>query len=172
MTMVSKAIRFAKDKHEGQFRKASGEEYYTHPLAVSYIVAAKKKSKKLEELIVASILHDTLEDTETTFEELALEFTPLVASLVLELTNDPEQIKLVGKLEYQKKKMVGMSSYGLLIKLADRLHNLSDHPTEKMVKDTIELIAYLQQNRILTKSHFRLIEDIEEITNKIRHMVD
>jgi (p)ppGpp synthase/HD superfamily hydrolase len=172
MTMVAKAIEFVKRKHEGQFRKGSGEPYYTHPLAVSYIVAAKKSSKKLEELIVAAILHDTLEDTETTFSELTAEFSPLVASLVLELTNDPEQIKEIGKLEYQKRKMVGMSSYGLLIKLADRLHNLSDSPTSKTVEDSIALIAHIQQNRVLTKSHGRLIEDIEIICRKLKHMVD
>lgn len=172
MTMVAKAIEFVKKKHEGQVRKGSGEPYYTHPLAVSYIVAAKKTSKKLEELIVAAILHDTLEDTETTFGELADQFTPLVASLVLELTNDPEQVKAMGKLEYQKRKMVGMSSYGLLIKLADRLHNLSDSPTAKTVRDSVELIAYLQQNRILSKSHYRLIEDIENICRKLQNIVD
>jgi (p)ppGpp synthase/HD superfamily hydrolase len=73
---------------------------------VSYLVASYKKSKHLEELIVASMLHDTIEDTDATFIEIATTFTPLVASLVLELSNDSEQIKTMGKLEYQKKKLL------------------------------------------------------------------
>lgn len=166
MSLVAKAIQFSKDKHTGQFRKVSGEPYYTHTLAVSYIVAAKKSSKNLEELIVAAILHDTLEDTDTTFVELATEFSPLVASLVLELTNNEEQIKLLGKKEYQKKKMLGMSSYGLLIKLADRLHNISDQPSLTMLQDTADIIAYLKKNRKLSKSHLKLVADIEQILDK------
>lgn len=163
MSLILKAIQFAKLKHQGQIRKVSGVEYVTHPITVSYLVASYKKSKRIEELIVASILHDTLEDTNTNFIELASEFTPLVAALVLELSNDPEQIKLVGKLEYQKKKMIGMSSYALVIKLADRLHNISDSPTIHMIDDTIELMAHLRQNRKLSKSHKAIMVDISNI---------
>src|ERR1035437_10345704 len=138
MTQILKALDFAKTKHAGQKRKGSGAEYVTHPVAVSYIVASYKRSVHLDDLLIASLLHDCLEDTDTTFEEIAINFTPLVASLVLELTNDPEAIKKVGKLAYQKKKVVGMSSYGFVIKLADRLHNISDHPTTQMIIDTLD----------------------------------
>jgi (p)ppGpp synthase/HD superfamily hydrolase len=134
---------------------------------VSYLVASYKKSKHLEELIVASMLHDTIEDTDATFIEIATTFTPLVASLVLELSNDSEQIKTMGKLEYQKKKTVGMSSYGLLIKLADRLHNVSDQPSVKMISDTIELIDNLKKNRKLSKTRKLIIVDILKICNSV-----
>lgn len=158
--MILKAIKFIDKKHSGQVRKGSGIPYATHPIAASYLLAHYKKSKRLEELIVATLLHDTLEDTDTSFVEIATEFTPLVASLVLELTNDPVAIEKMGKLEYQKKKLVGMSNYGLLIKLVDRLHNISDNPTEKMVNDTIDLITYLNGNRKLTKTQDRIVLDI------------
>lgn len=127
---------------------------------MSYIVAAYKKSKNYENLLVASLLHDTLEDTDTTFELLVKEFNPMVASLVLELSNNEEEIKKLGKLEYQKKKLKGMSSYALVIKLADRLHNISDLPTAKMVKDTIELMDYILKARKLSLTQKKLVSAI------------
>ena len=121
MKQVLKAIKFAQEKHFGQKRNGSGEEYFTHPLKVSYIAAHFKESKNFENLIIASILHDTIEDTDTTFAELEEHFGMQVASLVFELTNDPVEIKKIGKLNYQKKKLQGMSSYGLYLKLCDIL---------------------------------------------------
>lgn len=163
MNLVLKALNFAKEKHLGQFRKVSGEEYISHPVAVSYIVASYKKSECLDELLAASLLHDTLEDTDTTFVELATEFTPLVAGLVQELTNDPEKIKKLGKAEYQKVKLVGISSYGLIIKLADRLHNISDSPTPKMVNDTQALMNHLVVERKLSKTHQKMVAEITRV---------
>ena len=161
MSNILEALKFATKKHEGQFRKGSGLEYVTHTIAVSYLVGKYKTSKKLEHLIIAAILHDTLEDTATTFSELVKEFGPLVASLVLELSNDPEQIGKLGKLEYQKRKCLGISSYCLVIKLCDRLHNISDQPTDKMVLDTVELLKFLKKHRKLSKTHRAIIKEIE-----------
>lgn len=141
--MVLDAIQFGIEKHAGQFRRGGDIPYITHPIAVSYIVAQYKQSKHLVELVVAAILHDVLEDTDTTREELEQRFTPLVASLVVELTSNPEEIKRLGKFEYIKEKMMHMSSYALTIKLSDRLHNISDKPTVKMLKDTMETMDYL-----------------------------
>lgn len=163
MSWVLKAYRFADAKHAGQVRKFSGEDYISHPIAVSYIVASYKKSKHLDELVAAAILHDVLEDTDTTFEELAREFTPLIASLVYELKSDKEEIKRVGKTAYLQKKMCAMSSYALVLKLADRLHNMSDAPTDKMKSDTVEIIEYLMLNRKLTKPQ-------ELLAHKILHI--
>ena len=160
MRLIIDAFDFAKEKHAGQFRKGTGDDYFTHPVSVSYIVARYKVSKHLEELIAAAYLHDTLEDTDTTFAELADRFGPMVASIVFELTNDEMEIKLVGKKEYQKKKMVGMSSYALILKLADRLHNISDNPTVKMIDDTLEIMKYLLTARKLTKTHAMMVNDI------------
>ena len=161
MKIILDAIQFANKKHVDQTRKSSGLPYVTHPIAVSYLIAAHKQSTRLPEILAAAILHDTLEDTDTTFEELVSNFTPMVASLVLELTNDDEKIKTLGKLEYQKNKMRGMSSYALIIKLADRLHNISDAPSLKMVNDTAELLMYLKTVRVLSKTHFSIISEID-----------
>jgi (p)ppGpp synthase/HD superfamily hydrolase len=120
MMLIYEAIKFADRRHKGQKRKATGLPYITHPIAVSYLLAQYKVSKRLEELVAACILHDVLEDTKTTHAQLARKFGALVASLVYELTNDPVQVAKVGKAAYQRAKMAGMSNYGLLCKLAGR----------------------------------------------------
>ncbi len=163
MTQLHKALEFATQKHAGQVRKGSGKPYVTHPISVSDLVKEYKDSKKLDDLVVAALLHDVLEDTNTTFEEIAITFTPLVASLVLEVTNDSESISKIGKLEYQKKKVEGISNYGLLIKLADRLHNITDNPTYKMLTDTMELMGHLISNRNLSDTHNALVFDIQSV---------
>lgn len=163
MNLVLSAIQFAHERHAGQVRRGSGAPYITHPLAVSYLVAAYKRSKHLEELLAASCLHDVLEDTETSFSELVDRFGPLVASLVLELSNDEAEIARIGKLEYQKKKLAGISSYGLVLKLGDRLHNISDQPTQKMLRDTQALLQHLRKVRKLSRTHKRMVDDIEDL---------
>jgi (p)ppGpp synthase/HD superfamily hydrolase len=163
MKLLRKALKFAAEKHKGQTRKVSELPYIIHPVEVSFLVSKYKSSKRLEELMCAAILHDVLEDTDTNFIELASEFTPLVASLVLELSSDTDEIKRIGKNEYLKKKMLGMSNYGLFLKLCDRLSNISDNPTEKYLENTIDLIEFIVSNRSLTKSQKRVITAIKEV---------
>lgn len=162
MKLVLKAIEFAINKHEGQFRKVSGEPYVVHPIATSYLLLKYKTSKHQEELITALVLHDTLEDTDTNFIEIATEFTPLVASIVLELTSDENEIAKVGKNEYLKRKLCGISNYALICKLLDRLNNISDFPKQSYIKDTIELMHHLIKNRKLTKTQKNIVDDILE----------
>ncbi|GBG14445.1 guanosine-3',5'-bis(Diphosphate) 3'-pyrophosphohydrolase [Novimethylophilus kurashikiensis] len=166
MQEVLDALQFAKQRHKGQVRRGSGEPYITHPVAVSYLVAAYKRSKRLRELIVAAMLHDVVEDTSTTIEEISRRFGVFVASLVLELTNDKEEILRHGKLEYQSKKLLSISGYALVIKLADRLHNISDAPTPKMVRDTLVLIERLRAGRKLTKTQEAMVSDLESLCHQ------
>lgn len=161
MKMVMEAVLFAEQRHSGQFRKGSGHPYASHPVAVSYLVAAYKRSKHLEELLAAAVLHDIMEDTSTTFVELAEKFSSLVASLVLELTNDPKAIAKLGKKEYQRRKLIGISSYALVIKLCDRLHNILDQPTESMVRDTQEIMKSLIVSRKLSKTQRNIVNAIQ-----------
>lgn len=173
MKMLLDAIRFANEKHAGQVRRGSGEPYVSHTIAVSYLVAAYKgRSSRLEELLVAAVLHDCLEDTDATFEELAIRFSPLVASLVLELSNDEAKMAKLGKLEYQIKKLLGMSSYALVIKLADRLHNISDHPTQRMVCDTLVLMDRLRKDRRLSRTQLEMVAAIEAACHSARTAAD
>jgi len=89
--LINKGIYFAKEYHAGQLRK-SGEPFYSHPLEVAYIVS--DYSLKTE-VIVTSILHDILEDTEVTASMLAEAFNSRIAEMVDRLTRDrPDGIKL------------------------------------------------------------------------------
>ena len=114
---VKQALQYATQAHAGQTR-SGGDPYIGHPVRVAQIVQQYKQSHNIDALIAAAYLHDTIEDTDTTHEALHDLFGGLVASLVLELTSDLEEIKRVGKKEYLAKKMAhDMSSYGLVIKL-------------------------------------------------------
>jgi (p)ppGpp synthase/HD superfamily hydrolase len=170
MHRIYEAIKFADKRHKGQKRKGSGLAYITHPIAVSYLLAQYKVSKHLVELIVACILHDVLEDTDTLHTEITKKFGPLVASLCHELTNDAAEIALVGKLAYQTKKVLGISSWALVCKLVDRLHNIMDRPTQKTLADTLVLLDKLRKGRKLSKTHLRIMADIEAECRKKLHV--
>ncbi|MCQ2799505.1 MAG: bifunctional (p)ppGpp synthetase/guanosine-3',5'-bis(diphosphate) 3'-pyrophosphohydrolase [Bacilli bacterium] len=125
--MVAKAYRFAKSQHEGVFRK-SGEPYIQHPLEVAYILAELQGGP---ETLASGFLHDVVEDTETTVEDIKREFTPDVAMIVDALTKI-QRMKLSHRTEQDfeaedhKKIFLGMARdvRVILVKLADRLHNL------------------------------------------------
>lgn len=118
---ASIAYMYAANKHTGQQRKHSSDAYIWHPLAVSEIVGQITKDY---DMMCAALLHDVVEDTETTIEEIADKFGFRVASLVNELTDEVNEKKRLGKKNYLAKKLNTMSSDALLIKLADRFHNV------------------------------------------------
>lgn len=165
---VIKAIEFASKKHKGQVRENTGIPYITHPVIVmELIMKYKGDSKHIEELKCSALLHDTLEDTECTYVELERNFGPMVASIVMELTNDDDMIKSIGKLEYHKVKLVNMSNYAFIIKLVDRLANMMDKPRINSVKNTLKLMSYLKDNRDITDRQWAIIEEIERVCDKI-----
>jgi len=161
--LILKALKYATSKHRGQKRKVSGADYVTHPILVSYLAASYKRSKALETLICAAILHDTVEDTKATYAQILRLFGMSIASLVFELTSDPVALKKMGKLEYLKGHMAGMSSYALFLKLCDRLANLRDNPSPKQLEETVIILKHLRAKRKLTKSHLAVMAEIEKI---------
>lgn len=159
-----KAMVFATKMHDGQFRKKSGHPYIIHPLSVMELVTHfKGGSKNLIPLMIAAILHDTVEDTDATIKEIEEEFGSLVASMVQELTSDDNLIKAMGKNEYMKEKLVKLTSYSLTLKLLDRLNNISDHPTQKMITDTIELLDYIESKRKLSPTQKEIVAATRKI---------
>ena len=158
--LVLKALKFASENHDGQYRRASGEEYITHPIAVSYLLASYKQSKNIDHLLAAALLHDTVEDTPATIEDIFIVFGELVGNLVAELTSDDSEIKKLGKNEYLKTKLVNMSSYALTIKLVDRLSNIIDSPRDKYVTDTMDLLMHLENCRALNRTQKSIVSDI------------
>lgn len=145
---IEKAIDYASLKHDGQLRK-TGEDYIIHPLYVAIILTSIKADK---DTIIASLLHDVLEDTETTKEELTNLFGEVVANLVdgvtkinsINVSTENEYLT-----NYYKKIIVGMSEdvRVIIIKLADRLHNMRTLyaiPVDRQklkAKETLEILA-------------------------------
>jgi (p)ppGpp synthase/HD superfamily hydrolase len=158
--MLTKAIKFADEFHSGQKRR-DGISYITHPLQTAiYVSSYCANSKDIAILQAAAVLHDVIEDTAASYFDVEREFGPQVASIVQELTNDEEEIKRIGKLEYHKKKLIHMSKYAFTIKLCDRMANIVDSPTDKYKRDTQSLLIFLQHNRDLSETQARIIEDI------------
>ncbi|MDD3020843.1 MAG: bifunctional (p)ppGpp synthetase/guanosine-3',5'-bis(diphosphate) 3'-pyrophosphohydrolase [Alphaproteobacteria bacterium] len=164
---IEDAVEFAKVKHEGQVR-SSGEPYYTHPLEVAGILADMKMDPAT---IITAILHDTLEDTNTTYEEIEKKFSPEVASLVngvSKLTKIESQTVEGKQAENFRKLLLAMSEdiRVLLVKLADRLHNMRTlHHIAKPEKrfrisrETLDIYAPLAERVGLHK----IKEDLEDL---------
>jgi (p)ppGpp synthase/HD superfamily hydrolase len=149
--MFEKALEFALEKHKGQKRKSTNMPYYWHPISVAKNIEETKKSKNLELLMTAALLHDTVEDCAgVTIQEIAEKFGYYVAALVDELTSDEKEIAKIGKTEYLQKKMTNLSSYGLVIKLSDRLNNVRDlNKTsetfqKRYTQETLAILDHLQ----------------------------
>ena len=122
---IRTAFEYADKCHEGQKRK-SGEPYIIHPLAVAQIVADQKLDS---ESIIAALLHDVIEDTEATHEDVAKLFSPTIANLVegvSKLTRIQYATKEDEQMENLRKMLFAMSKdiRVILIKVSDRLHNM------------------------------------------------
>ena len=161
---IAHAATWAAERHKGQFRKGSGAPYIVHPKGVYKLL--KSVGIKDKTLLLASWLHDTLEDTKTTYNDIKKEFSKEVADVVKQLTSDSKEIAIVGKPKYLFDKMVKMTDNSLSIKLADRLHNLSDITTmnkklaSKNWDQTWYIIDHLRDKRKLNSTHKKLIRQI------------
>lgn len=161
--LINKAIYWARKYHGDQKRK-SGESYYSHPLEVAYMISEHNLKT---DVIVASILHDIIEDTEVTVGMIFDNFGQRIAQMVDKLTRDrPDGSKLsvqeiINNAYYKKDNEV------LLIKLFDRLHNvqtIGSMSTEKTRKITDETLK-----KFITLSIYlgEKISGILEIENKL-----
>ena len=153
--------RFAKQKHDatGAVRKHSGDPYWVHPEGVAKVAAAYGGTD-IE--IQAAMAHDTLEDTNCSYDELEEMFGDEVASIVREITNDTEEVDRLGKEQYINLELISLSHPALFVKLCDMYYNQMDFPTEAQKRRMTKNINYLLANREddLNENEIALIEAI------------
>ena len=156
---LEKAIEFIKQKHAGQKRK-QGTPYYTHPLAVANLLKEKGFSIEYQ---IAGLFHDLLEDTDATLQE------------IIELSNEKvaEAVRLVTKTdgyvmsEYIKN--IKENEMAKMVKLADRIHNLSESPNaskefqDKYIKDTKEWFIDLAKGTEFEEDLYTVLNNLIKI---------
>ena len=164
--LVWKAYRLSNKAHEGQ-KRSSGEDYISHPVSVACIAA---KFHLDAASIQAALLHDVVEDTQVTLEDIATQFSPQVAKIVEGLSkldkihfNDATHAQA----ENFRKMLLAMSQdvRVILIKLADRLHNMQtlEHlkPEKRLriAQETIDIYSPIA-NRLGLNSMYQELEDL------------
>jgi len=137
LATIFRALGFAADKHRDQRRKDDhGSPYINHPIALARLLCDEAGVTDTETLC-AALLHDTVEDTNTTPEELASHFGPVVSRIVMEVTDD----KRLPKAERKRLQIVHAASASYqarLVKLADKTCNLRDVHDSPPVGWTLE----------------------------------
>ena len=171
---IKKAVSFADKAHQGQFRK-SGEPFIIHPINVGMILASLKMDA---DTIIAGLLHDVVEDCDISLSEVRKEFGKNVSKLVdgmTKLLQLDEKLKDQSQAEYFQKMALATAEdvRVVIIKLADRLHNLKtiEHlPRQKQIKkskETLDLYAPLAHQIGMHK----MATELEECSFKTLHPI-
>lgn len=121
MDIVEKALVLAAQAHDGQYRKGTKIPYITHPVAVGIILMRAGYS---DELIAAGILHDTVEDTEITLEDIEREFGPKIAGIVAGCSEPDKSLSWEERKEHTIEYLKTAPSEIRVVACADKLHNI------------------------------------------------
>lgn len=163
--LIIKALKTATAAHDKQVRKYTGEPYISHPIAVAELVSTVTDDVSA---LAAALLHDVIEDTKVTYEDLVTEFGTEIANLVLELTEittlEDGNRKIRKTIE--KDRLAGSSAKAQTIKLADLINN-----SESIIKyDPNFSVVYLDEMRelvsVLTRGDIVLQAKAKEVLQK------
>jgi (p)ppGpp synthase/HD superfamily hydrolase len=150
MSLRSKAMRFAEEAHRGVTRRYTGEPYVTHPFNVAMLVSTATAD---EEVVAAALLHDVLEDTAVSLDEITAAFGPRVAALVVEVTDvytakrHPD-LNRVSRKALERERLATVSNEAKTIKLAD----LVDNTGSIMTHDPNFGRVYLKEKELLLEA--------------------
>ncbi len=163
------SYNLAEKAHTGYFRKFNKEPYFYHPLRVADACSVYGLS---EAYICAALLHDTIEDTDVTYDDIVNTVNKEVADIVLSLTNDRAIRTEEGRDPYMIKKLSNLSALALNVKLIDRLDNVKDFETadEPFIKRygtaTINIINGIKYGKNINRLSQLLITEILYIIKK------
>lgn len=171
LSLLFKALAFSAEKHTKQRRKDIDKTpYINHPISLANILAQRWVID--ENVLCAAILHDTIEDTETTVEELQEHFGEKITSIVLEVTDDKSLEKSVRK-QKQVEHAASISHEAKLVKLADKIANITDIINTPPVdwssdrkKDYFDWAKAVVDN--LRGAHEGLEKDFDDLINKAK----
>lgn len=171
--LIAKALNIAIEYHTGQLR-ASGEQYYNHPIAVAEIIAEMRLDT---DSIITALLHDTIEDTKLTLKDIEKIFGTTISKMVdgvTKLTRIKFKKKNIIQAENFRKLLIAMSNDVriLLVKLADRLHNMrtiqfikSKEKRKKISIETLEIYAPLAERIGIQK----IKTELQDIAFEVLH---
>jgi hypothetical protein len=129
---LDRAIEYAKKAHKGQIRKNSTNQYVVHPLAVMKLLSTVTED---EDLLCAAVLHDVVEDTKISLEDIREEFGQRVAEIVDEVTKKADAPFLLKSRE------------GVMLKCADIIHNMSDSEDAEYIKKKAMQVTKIDQEK-------------------------
>lgn len=158
---VENYIEFIKEKHKGQ-KRIQGTEYYLHPIQVANILKEKGFDENYQ---IVALFHDLLEDTNTTYEEILKISNKNIADAVVLLSKEPNYIME----QYMKK--IKENEIAKMVKLADRLHNLSEVHfasrkfIDKYINETKEWYIDLANETVFEKDINRELEKLINLNN-------
>lgn len=178
MNPILEAISFAVGVHARQKRKGKEVSYIMHPLSVGLLLAS---SGAEQDVVIAGILHDTIEDTEVTYGEIADKFGTRVADMVNDVTEQDKSLPWIERKKQALEHVKDMREDSVLVKTADVLHNMSDQLAdykkegdamfkkfnarkEAQLERYIKLVSALKNRNIKNP----LISDLKSTLNEIQ----
>lgn len=133
--LITKATKYATIAHEGQMRKNTKVPYVTHPIAVSEII---QHSGHCDDAIVAGLLHDVVEDTDITLEEIEKEFGAKIAAIVDGVSEDKSITPWKARKKSYIEKLISAPKESMIVSAADKIHNLTDtHEQWTLIGDEV-----------------------------------